>query len=92
MNTATTVVLALGLLAASQDVPPATITAAGQPAELSVRAAGDRSVRLTLKPISMTVDLPDNPALAERAAGTVSYTHLTSPTSGPTQDSGVAGA
>jgi hypothetical protein len=29
-----------------------SITAAGQPAQLDVRAAGDRSIRVTLKPIS----------------------------------------
>ena len=43
------------------------ITAAGQPAQLDIRAAGEHSIRVTLKPVSFTRDLPPNPAIAERS-------------------------
>ena len=43
------------------------ITAAGQPAQLDIRAAGESSLRVTLKPSSLTSDLPANPALADRS-------------------------
>ena len=42
------------------------ITAAGQPAQLDIRAAGERSIRVTLKPISLKEDFPVNPAVAPR--------------------------
>jgi alpha-glucosidase (family GH31 glycosyl hydrolase) len=42
------------------------ITAAGQPAQLDVRAAGERSIRVTLKPISLKEDFPANPAVVPR--------------------------
>jgi alpha-glucosidase/alpha-D-xyloside xylohydrolase len=42
------------------------ITAAGQPAQLDIRAAGDSSIRITVKPASFKPDFPENPALAER--------------------------
>jgi alpha-glucosidase/alpha-D-xyloside xylohydrolase len=45
----------------------AEITAAGQPAQLDIRAAGEHSVRVTLKPINFEPDFPFTPALAERA-------------------------
>jgi len=41
-------------------------TAAGQPAQLDIRAAGDRSIRVTLKPVSFKDDFPAHPALVER--------------------------
>ena len=47
------------------------ITTAGQPAQLDVRAAGEHSLRITLKPVSMKEDFPINPAITDR---TVSYT------------------
>jgi alpha-glucosidase/alpha-D-xyloside xylohydrolase len=43
------------------------ITAAGQPAQLDVRAAGERTIRITLKPLSFQGDFPLTPALAGRA-------------------------
>ena len=43
------------------------ITAAGKPAQLDIRAAGESSLRVTLKPLSAPSDLPINPALAERS-------------------------
>jgi hypothetical protein len=42
------------------------ITTAGQPAQLDVRAAGEHSLRITLKPLSMKEDFPVNPAIADR--------------------------
>jgi len=44
----------------------APITAAGQPAELAIRQAGEYSIRVTLKPVSFQADFPYTPALAER--------------------------
>ena len=44
-----------------------TITAAGEPAQLDVRAAGERSVRITLKPVSFTDAFPVNPAVVARS-------------------------
>jgi alpha-glucosidase (family GH31 glycosyl hydrolase) len=43
------------------------ITAAGQPAQLDVRAAGERSLRVTLKPVAFKDDFPINPAVAAPA-------------------------
>lgn len=45
---------------------PAVLMTAGQPAELQIRAAGERSVRVTLKPISFTADFPATPAVVDR--------------------------
>ncbi len=58
-----------------------SITAAGQPAQLDVRAAGDRSIRVTLKPIAFTGHFPDNPAIAGRAypAPALSLREITGP-------------
>ena len=42
------------------------ITAAGEPAQLDVRAAGERSVRITLKPVSFKEEFPVNPAVVAR--------------------------
>src|SRR5687768_3410184 len=42
------------------------VTAAGQPAQLDIRAAGERSIRVTLKPLTFKEDFPVNPAVATR--------------------------
>jgi hypothetical protein len=42
------------------------VTGAGEPAQLDVRAAGERSIRLTLKPVSFMKDFRDHPSLAAR--------------------------
>ena len=42
------------------------ITVAGSPGQLDIRAAGEHSVRITLKPISFQDDFPLSPAVAER--------------------------
>ena len=39
------------------------ITSDGKPAQLDIRAAGDHSVRITLKPIDFKADFPENPAI-----------------------------
>jgi len=41
-------------------------TAAGEPAQLDVRAAGDCSIRVTFKPVSFREDFPATPALADQ--------------------------
>ena len=60
-----TLVLSL-FLAFAEAAEAQPITAAGQPAQLDIRAAGEHSIRVTLKPVSFTDDFPINPALAER--------------------------
>jgi alpha-glucosidase/alpha-D-xyloside xylohydrolase len=57
-------------LAAAQS-SAAPITAAGQPAELAIRQAGEHGVRLTLQPLSFAQEFPYTPALAERDYGRV---------------------
>ena len=42
------------------------ILAAGQPAQLDIRAAGERSIRVTLKPLTYARDFPFSPAVVER--------------------------
>ncbi len=57
------------------------ITAGGQPAELQIRAAGERAVRITLKPISFKEDFPATPAVVDRkyAAPAISVREVTRP-------------
>src|SRR5690349_16173487 len=42
------------------------LTVAGQPAVLKVRAAGESSIRVTLKPESFKPEFPEGPVLPER--------------------------
>ncbi len=58
--------LLVATLSAAQ-VQAQTITAAGAPAQLDVRAAGERSIRITLKPLSFKEAFPVNPAIAARS-------------------------
>lgn len=69
-------VLATAAIAAAQP-----ITAAGQPAQLDIRVAGEHSIRVTLKPLSFTDSFPFTPALAERqyAQPALSLRHITTP-------------
>ena len=53
------------------------ITSAGQPAQIDIRAAGDRSIRVTLKPLSHKAAFPENPAIVERAYPTPALTAQT---------------
>ena len=73
------ITLAFLVGAPAADAQP--ITAAGQPAQLEIRAAGAQSIRITLKPVSFKDDFPINPALAERkyASPALSVRELTRP-------------
>ena len=42
------------------------LTTAGRPAQLDVRVAGDRSIRVTLSPIEVAGSFPETPAVADR--------------------------
>ncbi len=53
-------------LAASTLAQAAPITAAGEPAELAIRPAGEHSIRITLKPVSVEQDFPYTPAVVQR--------------------------
>jgi alpha-glucosidase (family GH31 glycosyl hydrolase) len=57
------------------------ITTAGQPGQLDVRASGDRSIRVTLKPVSFKEDVPHTPALVDRRypAPAISLRAITKP-------------
>jgi alpha-glucosidase (family GH31 glycosyl hydrolase) len=44
----------------------ATIMSGGQPAQLDIRAGGDHSIRITLRPLSFSETFPYSPALVER--------------------------
>ena len=43
-----------------------TITAAGKPARLDIRVAGDASIRVTLAPLDFKSDFPQTPAIVDR--------------------------
>src|SRR5688500_18471128 len=43
------------------------ITAAGQPAQLDIRVAGEHSLRITLKPVSYKESFPSTPAVVEKS-------------------------
>jgi alpha-glucosidase (family GH31 glycosyl hydrolase) len=58
--------LAWALLALSTVGSGAEIKSAGQSALLDIRAAGDHSVRITLKPLSFQPEFPFSPAIVER--------------------------
>ena len=68
-------------LATVVSVPAQPITAAGQPAQLDIRAAGEHSIRVTLKPIGFAGDFPFTPAVTERSypASAVSLRDITAP-------------
>src|SRR5689334_6299156 len=57
------------------------ITVAGQPAQLDIRAAGEQSIRITLKPVSFKENYPSTPAVVERSypAPAISVRELTKP-------------
>lgn len=67
------------LLIGARSLEAQTITAAGKPARLEVRAAGSNSVRITLKPLDFKEAFPYTPALNEDykyAAPVISITSL----------------
>jgi alpha-glucosidase (family GH31 glycosyl hydrolase) len=57
------------------------ITAAGQPAQLDIRVAGERSIRVTLKPVGVKDEVLVTPSVAERtyAKPALSLRELTAP-------------
>ncbi len=59
--------IAMAILIASLAGHAATITSGGQPAQLDIRAGGDHSIRITLRPLSYTETFPYTPALVERS-------------------------
>jgi alpha-glucosidase (family GH31 glycosyl hydrolase) len=69
------------LLAEAGHVHSQRITAAGSPAQLDIRQAGDASIRVTLKPIAFPADFPATPAIAERSypAAAISLREVTAP-------------
>ena len=75
------VLFLVALLASPAFAEAQRITAAGQPAQLDVRAAGERSLRVTLKPVSVKADFPVNPAIATRPypAPALSLREITNP-------------
>jgi len=71
----------IALLAIPAAAPAQQITAAGQPAQLDVRLAGEGSIRVTLKPVSFKAAFPVHPAVATRTypAPALTLRELTSP-------------
>lgn len=57
------------------------ITAAGEPAQLDIRPAGQHSIRVTLKPVSFKEPYPFTPAVVDRkyAAPVISLREITMP-------------
>jgi len=62
-------------------VQPVPITAAGQPAQLDIRAAAERTLRITLKPLTFKGDFPATPAVLDRSypAPALTVRELTKP-------------
>jgi alpha-glucosidase (family GH31 glycosyl hydrolase) len=60
--------LAVATLFSTSVVPASAqpLTAAGQPAQLDVRRAGDQSLRITLKPVTFSGAVPTHPAIVDR--------------------------
>jgi alpha-glucosidase/alpha-D-xyloside xylohydrolase len=73
-------ILLVALVGAAR-VDAQSITAAGEPAQLDVRAAGERSLRITLKPVGFKAEFPENPAVVARryAAPALSLRAVTQP-------------
>jgi alpha-glucosidase (family GH31 glycosyl hydrolase) len=65
-HSATWLLAVCALLSLTDAGGAATLTMAGQPAQLDIRAAGDHSIRITLKPVSFADEFPADPALVER--------------------------
>ncbi len=69
------------LIATATTARAQQITAAGQPAQLDVRVAGEQSIRVTLKPLSFAQNFPFTPAVVERqyAAPSLSLRKVSAP-------------
>jgi len=59
-------IVAIGPCALAASAHAAEIRTGNQPAQLDIRAAGDHSIRVTLKPIDFKPDFPFTPALVDR--------------------------
>jgi alpha-glucosidase/alpha-D-xyloside xylohydrolase len=66
MSLRATFIIVIGSLAIVAAANAAEIRTNKQPAQLDVRAAGEHSIRVTLKPLDFKGDFPFTPALAER--------------------------
>jgi alpha-glucosidase (family GH31 glycosyl hydrolase) len=76
------IILVLAALLTSASLAQAQqITAAGQPAQLDIRQAGDVSLRVTLKPLTFKGDFPQTPVVVDRkyAAAIVSLREIARP-------------
>ncbi len=60
------VIVLLGATLSAADAQAQLITAAGARGQLDVRVAGERSVRITLKPVDVQDEFPINPAVVVR--------------------------
>lgn len=60
------IIVLFSLVIIASDANAQNITAAGQPAQLEIRAAGESSIRITLKPISFKESFPFTPAVVEK--------------------------
>jgi alpha-glucosidase (family GH31 glycosyl hydrolase) len=71
----------IALLSSAPSGQSRQITAAGQPAQLDIRVAGDRAIRVTLKPIAFKQDFPATPAVVDRtyAAPAISLREVSTP-------------
>lgn len=72
--------LGLFLVAAFGVLSAQPLTTNGEPARLTIRQAGEHSIRITLKPLSFKEELPFSPALVERPypPAAISLTQLSS--------------
>ena len=73
--------LMIALLSSARPEQSTQITAAGQPAQLDIRVAGERAIRVTLKPLTFKPDFPTTPAVVDRtyAAPVISLREVRSP-------------
>jgi alpha-glucosidase/alpha-D-xyloside xylohydrolase len=61
-----TILLILAFIIIVSGANAQSITAAGQPAQLDIRTAGENSIRITLKPVSFKESFPFTPAVVEK--------------------------
>jgi alpha-glucosidase/alpha-D-xyloside xylohydrolase len=63
---ATRSIIALTILSIATAASAQPIASVGQPSQLDIRSSGERSLRVTLKPIAFTHDFPPHPAIVDR--------------------------
>jgi alpha-glucosidase/alpha-D-xyloside xylohydrolase len=81
MRFSTLIIVLFSLVIIASDANAQNITAAGRPAQLEIRAAGESSIRITLKPISFKENFPFTPAVVERnyPAPAISLSEISKP-------------